>query len=86
MMKRVCHTRSWGGAQTLVYYAFLQRLQGPAFLPPRFVTPRDYKAGGHPYVQPMSSHMISHSLLASFPMRLKGKRDRETDLEIGGSC
>jgi hypothetical protein len=46
------------------------------------VTPRGYKVGGHPCVQPTSSHMISHHLLASFPTQLKRKRDRETDLEI----
>jgi hypothetical protein len=30
--------------------------------------------------------MISHRLHASFPTWLKRKRDRETDLEIEGSC
>jgi hypothetical protein len=50
------------------------------------LTPRGYKASGHPCAQPTSSHMISHYLPASFPMRLKRKRVRETDLEIGGDC
>jgi hypothetical protein len=47
---------------------------------------RVYKACDHPSVQPTFSRMISHHLPASFPTWLKRKRDRETDLEIGGNC
>jgi hypothetical protein len=35
-------------------------------------------------MQPTSSRMISCCLPAFFPTQLKIKRDRETDLEIGG--
>jgi hypothetical protein len=38
------------------------------------VTPHGYQAGGHPCAQPMSSRMISHHLMASFPMAEKKKR------------
>jgi hypothetical protein len=48
--------------------------------------PRGYKADGHPYTQPTSSRMISHCIPTSFPTWLKRKRDRETYLEIRGSC
>jgi hypothetical protein len=50
------------------------------------VTLQGYEAGGRLCVQLTSSHTISHHLPTSFPTRLKRKRDREIDLEIGGSC
>jgi hypothetical protein len=38
------------------------------------VTSRGYKVGDHPYMQPTSSHTISHRLFASFPMSEKKER------------
>jgi hypothetical protein len=40
-------------------------------------TPWGYKASGRPYVQPMSSHIISNHLPASFPMAEKNVIEKQ---------